>query len=587
MTVTATLSGWEPLFRRNAHHDRFDNMTNLKFLNFPIAAKAVLLIAALSLLSIAANWFCLEHLDKIDRLNATVTRHLAPARLALAEAKAANESFGVAVYKGYSASDPDQVKESIEDMDGQYHAARRALSNVLTADPAASDDVLRIFQKLELAHDIAVEIGRSLKAGQAQQAARLLNFKFDPARDDVTGHMDRLINILGAKARSAEAEVAASSAATYRTTVAIVGGGTAAALLGALLLTRFFITMPLRRMANAMSQMAGGDLAVPVSGDRRGDEIGAMARAVAAFRNNAMALRDTERSRSAERTHAEAEKSAALEAVADAFEREIMAIADTMGHAAAELESFARGMTAVIDESHRHTRAAATAAEGSSESATRVASAIEELSSSITDIGAQVANASGIVEEASRCTDSAVANTAALVTTVKDIDQVATLISAIARQTNLLALNAAIEANRAGEAGRGFAVVAQEVKALAGQTTQALAEIKHKTISVGQVIEVVQSANTAMAQSMPQVAAMSGVIGDAIHQQNFVARKIAETVDGAAVRTGEVSATIAGVSELVHRSGRGADQVLSAAAELQAAALTRGAGEFVERVRAA
>jgi methyl-accepting chemotaxis protein len=242
-----------------------------------------------------------------------------------------------------------------------------------------------------------------------------------------------------------------------------------------------------------MSLMAGGDLAVPVAGDRRGDEIGAMARAVAVFRNNAMVLRDTERSRAAERARAETEKSATLEAVADAFEREIIAIADTMGHAAAELESFARGMTTVIDESHRHTRAAATAAEGSSESATRVASAIEELSASITDIGAQVANASNIVEEATRCTDSAVANTAALVTT------------------------------------------------------------------------------------------------DAIHQQNFVARKIAETVDGAATRTGEVSATIAGVSDLVHRSGRGADQVLAAAAELsrQAAALTRGAGEFVDRVRAA
>ena len=127
-----------------------------------------------------------------------------------------------------------------------------------------------------------------------------------------------------------------------------------------------------------------------------------------------------------------------------------------------------------------------------------MASAIEELSASIADIGAQVANASNIVEEATRCTDSAVANTAALVTTVKDIDQVATLITAIARQTNLLALNAAIEANRAGEAGRGFAVVAQEVKALAAQTTNALAEIKNKTLSVGQVIAVVQSANTAM-----------------------------------------------------------------------------------------
>jgi methyl-accepting chemotaxis protein len=99
----------------------------------------------------------------------------------------------------------------------------------------------------------------------------------------------------------------------------------------------------------------------------------------------------------------------------------------------------------------------------------------------------------------------------------------------------------------------------------------------------------VQSANSAMAQSMQQVAVMSSAITDAIHQQNFVARKIAETVDGAATRTGEVSATIAGVSDLVHRSGRGADQVLAAAAELsrQAAALTRGAGEFVDRVRAA
>jgi len=67
--------------------------------NLPIAVKAVILIAALGLLSIAANWFCLQRLDEIDRLNAIVARHFAPARLALAEAKAAIESFGIATYK--------------------------------------------------------------------------------------------------------------------------------------------------------------------------------------------------------------------------------------------------------------------------------------------------------------------------------------------------------------------------------------------------------------------------------------------------------------------------------------------------------
>jgi methyl-accepting chemotaxis protein len=57
------------------------------------------------------------------------------------------------------------------------------------------------------------------------------------------------------------------------------------------------------------------------------------------------------------------------------------------------------------------------------------------------------------------------------------VGKVAHGIEAIARQTNLLALNATIEAARAGEAGKGFAVVAGEVKALAGQTSKATAEI--------------------------------------------------------------------------------------------------------------
>ena len=100
----------------------------MKSLRIPIAAKAVVLIAALGLLSIAANVFCLQRFTELEYLDAQVTQRLAPARLALAEAKAGIESFGVATYKTYAASDPDEAKEAAGMVADEYQEIGNALN---------------------------------------------------------------------------------------------------------------------------------------------------------------------------------------------------------------------------------------------------------------------------------------------------------------------------------------------------------------------------------------------------------------------------------------------------------------------------
>ena len=246
-------------------------------------------------------------------------------------------------------------------------------------------------------------------------------------------------------------------------------------IIGVVIIARS-VARPLSVITSTIKQVAEGDENVEVPHADRADEIGALARAIQIFQEamdhnrnlNAQVLLDSK---------AREERARHIETSVEEFRGAIGRRCARSPTTRRPCANTAQTIASVTSDASGRAAAAAGATEQASSNVSAVAGAAEELSASVEEIGRQVRQSASAVEQTGQRTEKSIAEIESLAAATQRIDGVLTLIQAIAEQTNLLALNATIEAARAGEAGRGFAVVAHEVKALAGQTAKATAEI--------------------------------------------------------------------------------------------------------------
>ena len=245
----------------------------------------------------------------------------------------------------------------------------------------------------------------------------------------------------------------------------------------------------------------------------------------------------------------------------------------------ADLNELMAQIYAAVDQMNSGASQVTDSSQSLSQGATEQASSLEEISSSMHQLGDQTTTNAENANQANQLSniskDSAekgnqqmqkmVDAMTAIYDSGQNISKIIKVIDEIAFQTNLLALNAAVEAARAGKHGKGFAVVAEEVRNLAARSAQAAKE-------TASLIEGSTNKTKMGSEISSQTAEALNEIVDSVNQVSGLVVEIATSSNEQAQGISQINTGLGQIDQVAQQTTANAEESAAAAEELSAQA---------------
>lgn len=283
------------------------------------------------------------------------------------------------------------------------------------------------------------------------------------------------------------------------------------------------ITKPLKRLEEAASQAAEGNLKQEIVIPKTKDEITALS---IAFRTMLESIQNMVKNiqDNFEQTNETVKK---MQELSTETTRNAEAINSATNDIAQGAVTSAEATQETVESIEQATALADNVQQKAAESTERSNEMLTILAESTDTVHRLVTGIQSLAEEQR----TSLRDVESLKKNAEQIGAIISMVGEIAEQTNLLALNASIEAARAGEHGQGFAVVADEIRKLADESAQAVQQIRTLIDAIQQGVTIVVNKINEHVNRSEEEAKLGASTNQAIGKMEESAKVVANEIE--------------------------------------------------------